>query len=263
MVDLKHEALRERHWREIIQQTNIHLQSDDQILTLENIFQMNLHQYHETIQGNRTIDQSSPYCPLFSSSQLFCRPRSENYRSRNISKTFNSNGRRCDFKSTNINVIHRPPLAHKSVDLSSRVLMRFFNCWKIPLYFYTVSDHADISLSLFLSRCLGMTTSRFVGVYLSQVEQWIRTLSLIADVIKLWTIVQQKWMYLENIFLGSTLQFGEEAKRFDTADKLFRKIMLGKVLARDFSFFVYERPIFRNITQSIGEGVMLAFWSLR
>ena len=92
-------------------------------------------------------------------------------------------------------------------------------------------------------RCLGITTSRFVGVYLSEVEQWIRTLSLIADVIKLWTNVQQKWMYLENIFLGSTLQFGEEAKRFDTADKLFRKIMLGKFLARDFCFFAYEPSI--------------------
>jgi dynein heavy chain len=70
--------------------------------------------------------------------------------------------------------------------------------------------------------------SRFVGIYLSQVEQWIRILSLISDVIKLWIIVQQKWLYLENIFLGSNLQFGEETKRFDIIDKLYRKIMLGK-----------------------------------
>ncbi|CAF4743567.1 unnamed protein product, partial [Rotaria sp. Silwood2] len=68
-------------------------------------------------------------------------------------------------------------------------------------------------------------TSRFVGIYLLQVEQWIRILSLISDVIKLWVIVQQEWMYLENIFIGSNLQFGEDAKRFDTADKLYRKIM--------------------------------------
>ncbi|CAF4130291.1 unnamed protein product, partial [Rotaria sordida] len=68
-------------------------------------------------------------------------------------------------------------------------------------------------------------TSRFVGIYLLQVEQWIRILSLISDVIKLWTIVQQKWIYLENIFIGSNLQFGEDAKRFDIADKLYRKIM--------------------------------------
>lgn len=75
---------------------------------------------------------------------------------------------------------------------------------------------------------LGITTSRFVGIYLLQVEQWIRILSLISDVIKIWIIVQQKWMYLENIFIGSTLQFGDEGKRFDTIDKLYRKIMFGK-----------------------------------
>ena len=51
--------------------------------------------------------------------------------------------------------------------------------------------------------------------------------------IKLWIVVQQKWMYLENIFIGSSLQFGEEAKRFDTADKLYRKIMLGMFLLRN------------------------------
>ena len=77
-------------------------------------------------------------------------------------------------------------------------------------------------------RFLGITTSRFVGIYLPQVEQWIRILSLISEVIKLWTIVQQRWLYLENIFLGSNLQFGEETKRFETINKLYRKIMLGK-----------------------------------
>ncbi|CAF3058651.1 unnamed protein product, partial [Rotaria sp. Silwood2] len=34
--------------------------------------------------------------------------------------------------------------------------------------------------------------SRFVGIYLLQVEQWIPILSLISDVIKLWAIVEQK-----------------------------------------------------------------------
>ncbi len=96
---------------------------------------------------------------------------------------------------------------------------------------FIISGVDDILQALEDSTLLlnSITTSRFVGVYLPQVEQWIRVLSLISDVIKLWAIVQQKWMYLENIFIGSNLQFGEEAKRFDTADKLYRKIMLGKL----------------------------------
>jgi dynein heavy chain len=48
MIDLKNEALRERHWREIIRETNI----ENNILTLENIFQMNLYQYNDIIQSN-------------------------------------------------------------------------------------------------------------------------------------------------------------------------------------------------------------------
>ncbi len=78
-------------------------------------------------------------------------------------------------------------------------------------------------------KLLGITTSRFVGIYLPQVEQWIRILSLISEVIKLWIVVQQRWLYLENIFLGSNLQFGEETKRFETINKLYRKIMLGNL----------------------------------
>ncbi|CAF4760489.1 unnamed protein product, partial [Rotaria sp. Silwood2] len=52
MADLKNEALRERHWRQIIQETNINIDLTNNILTLENIFQMNLHQYNDIIQSN-------------------------------------------------------------------------------------------------------------------------------------------------------------------------------------------------------------------
>jgi dynein heavy chain len=52
MVDLKNEALRERHWRQIIGETHIDIDLTNNILTLENIFQMNLHQYNEVIQSD-------------------------------------------------------------------------------------------------------------------------------------------------------------------------------------------------------------------
>ncbi|CAF3247166.1 unnamed protein product, partial [Rotaria sp. Silwood2] len=51
MADLKNEALHERHWRQIIQETNINIDLTNNILTLENIFQMNLHQYNDIIQS--------------------------------------------------------------------------------------------------------------------------------------------------------------------------------------------------------------------
>lgn len=94
---------------------------------------------------------------------------------------------------------------------------------------FLISDVEPIIQSLEDSTLLlnSISSSRFANIYLSKVQQWIRTLSSISDVIQIWTIVQQKWLYLENIFISSSAQFGEETKRFETIDKVYRKIMLG------------------------------------
>ena len=55
MLDLKHEALRERHWQQIIRETNVEIDLSSNVLILDNIFQMNLHQYQEIIQSNRYL----------------------------------------------------------------------------------------------------------------------------------------------------------------------------------------------------------------
>jgi dynein heavy chain len=46
--------------------------------------------------------------------------------------------------------------------------------------------------------------------------------------LQVWMLVQRKWMYLESIFIGSDdirNQLPQEAKRFDTIDKTWLKIM--------------------------------------
>ncbi|CAF1397976.1 unnamed protein product, partial [Didymodactylos carnosus] len=74
----------------------------------------------------------------------------------------------------------------------------------------------------------GMAASRFIGPFLSTVQQWEKSLSLIAEVIELWLNVQRKWMYLEGIFVSGDIrsQLPEEAKKFDEKNKLFKSIML-------------------------------------
>lgn len=39
-------------------------------------------------------------------------------------------------------------------------------------------------------------------------------------------LVQQKWMYLESIFIGGDIssQLPEEAKKFENIDKMFKKV---------------------------------------
>ncbi|CAH1233746.1 DNAH10 [Branchiostoma lanceolatum] len=48
-VDLKHEALRERHWKELMEKTGKSFDMNPETFTLENLFAMDLHNYAETI----------------------------------------------------------------------------------------------------------------------------------------------------------------------------------------------------------------------
>ena len=74
-----------------------------------------------------------------------------------------------------------------------------------------------------------MSSSRFVATFKEFVNKWEKNLSAISEVLDEWLRVQQKWMYLESIFVGSDdirMQLPEEAKRFDKIDKTFKKLMV-------------------------------------
>ncbi|XP_067660223.1 dynein axonemal heavy chain 10-like [Haliotis asinina] len=49
-VDLKHEALRERHWKELMAKTGQKFDINPETFTLANVFSMELHRFQETIQ---------------------------------------------------------------------------------------------------------------------------------------------------------------------------------------------------------------------
>ena len=51
MLDLKNEALRERHWRMLMKETNIEFDMNPESFTLENLFQMNLQRFNDAIQS--------------------------------------------------------------------------------------------------------------------------------------------------------------------------------------------------------------------
>ena len=48
-VDLKHEALRDRHWKELMSKTGQKFEMNPDTFTLQNVFAMELHRFQETI----------------------------------------------------------------------------------------------------------------------------------------------------------------------------------------------------------------------
>eukprot|EP00957_Ditylum_brightwellii_P036262 2746820-Ditylum_brightwellii.AAC.1 len=63
-----------------------------------------------------------------------------------------------------------------------------------------------------------MLFSKYIGIFKNPVKTWEKQLNTIAERLKLWFLVQRKWMYLESIFVGADnirLKLPEEAKKFD------------------------------------------------
>lgn len=71
-------------------------------------------------------------------------------------------------------------------------------------------------------------SNRSAEPFLEQVHSWENRLAKVQEVLEVWMQVQRKWTYLEGIFIGSEdirQQLPNEAKRFDTIDKGWHKIM--------------------------------------
>ena len=69
---------------------------------------------------------------------------------------------------------------------------------------------------------------KWVKPFLDDVRLWERKLNLMTDVIAEWIVAQQKWIYLESIFIGGddiAAQLPKEAKKFDDLDKKWIAIM--------------------------------------
>ena len=73
-----------------------------------------------------------------------------------------------------------------------------------------------------------MAGSKFIGAFADTVRHWEKSLNGVTECLEVWFQVQQKWQYLESIFIGAEdirMQLPEEAKKFDAIDKNFRQCM--------------------------------------
>uniref|UniRef100_A0A8B9QA73 Dynein axonemal heavy chain 10 n=1 Tax=Apteryx owenii TaxID=8824 RepID=A0A8B9QA73_APTOW len=185
LLDLKSEALRERHWQELMERTGTSFEMTTETFTLENMFAMELHRHSDVIseivgtavkelsieKGVKEIVETWEHMKF------------------TVQKYFKGTQERGFILG--------------SVDEIVQIL-----------------DDNTVNLQ-------SISGSRFVGPFLSTVHRWEKTLSLIGEVIEIWMVVQRKWMYLESIFIGGDIrsQLPEEARKFDSIDVLFKKIM--------------------------------------
>ena len=73
-----------------------------------------------------------------------------------------------------------------------------------------------------------MQASKYIKVFEDHVNTWLKKLGAVEAVTGAWQTVQDKWMQLESIFIGSEdirAQLPEDSKRFDTIDEDWRGLM--------------------------------------
>ncbi|EFC49517.1 axonemal dynein heavy chain beta [Naegleria gruberi] len=72
------------------------------------------------------------------------------------------------------------------------------------------------------------SSSRFVEFFIEEIEEWLRKLGKVDTVINGLLDVQRKWLYLENIFIGTDdirQQLPNDAKNFDAVDRELKLIL--------------------------------------
>ncbi|ESN91800.1 hypothetical protein HELRODRAFT_96436 [Helobdella robusta] len=185
-VDLKHEALRDRHWKELMEKTGQNFEMDPNTFTLANIFSMQLHRFQDKIAEivNCAIKESAIEKSL-----------------KEVEETWSN--------------------------LRFNVQNYTKGCTSDRGYILGSVDDVVQLLEDNTLQVQGMSASRFIGPFLSSVQNWEKSLAHISEVLDVWMVVQRKWMYLEGIFVGGDIraQLPEETKKFDQIDKTFKKIM--------------------------------------
>ncbi|WIA10356.1 hypothetical protein OEZ85_010548 [Tetradesmus obliquus] len=179
-------SIRPRHWKQLMALTGQSFDLDPKTFTLANMFAMQLHKYKEDIAKVT----SSALKELTIENEL--KKLAESWKEQ-----------RFDLHKYTTNGADRGWVL-KGVEEVTLLL-------------------EDMGLNL-----QSMMASPHVRPFADEVRLWEQRLSLIGECIEVWMLVQRKWMYLESIFIGSDdirNQLPQEAKRFDTIDKAWLKIM--------------------------------------
>nr|CCA14061.1 PREDICTED: similar to hCG1811879 putative [Albugo laibachii Nc14] len=184
---LKNDAMKPRHWEQLMAMTGVKFDMNVSTFTLANLFSMQLHQFGSKLAGivNSSMQEQKVEQEI---------NKIEEYWSRAILELtkYKKNGQ----------------------DRGCYVLRG--------------ADELRLQLEDHMLNLQTISGSRFVSNFTDRVRKWEKRFNLVGECLKLWFLVQQKWMYLESIFVAAEdirQQLPEEAKIFDAIDKVWKSIM--------------------------------------
>ena len=109
-----------------------------------------------------------------------------------------------------------------------------------------------------------MATNRYSLPFKEDVTAWIVKLSTVSEIIELWVVVQNMWMYMEAVFSGGDIvkQFPQEAKRFTNIDKNYMKIVTNAIEVRNVIQTCYGNELMKSLRPHLMEQLELCQKSL-
>uniref|UniRef100_A0A7S1KN20 Dynein-1, subspecies f n=1 Tax=Percolomonas cosmopolitus TaxID=63605 RepID=A0A7S1KN20_9EUKA len=182
--NLKSDALRDRHWEELMEKTGV--QFDPKIATLQNLIDMQLYKYEDQID------------------EIFSDAKKElkiEHLLRDVAEAWRN--RKFEMKK------HIRDGQDRGYILIGR-------------------DIIKEALEEDTTQLAGVSGSRHVAPFMAELSSWEKILSTIDEVIDLWWDVQNTWINLEVIFIGSQdirEQLQALAKEFDKLDSDWTKLM--------------------------------------
>jgi len=109
-----------------------------------------------------------------------------------------------------------------------------------------------------------MATNRYSAPFKEEVTSWITKLSTVSEIIEMWLIVQNMWMYMEAVFSGGDIvkQLPQEAKRFQNIDKQFMKVVSSAIETRNVVQTCYGNELMKGLLPYLTEQLELCQKSL-
>jgi len=94
-----------------------------------------------------------------------------------------------------------------------------------------------------------MMASRYIGPFKDETTSWVLKMSFCAEILEQWVEVQAMWMYLEAVFTSGDIakQMPQEAKRFQSIDKNWEKIMQKALETRNVIQYCFGNDVLKNL----------------